>query len=71
VPPCVLHPAPLPLVFLDRCLNLRGGVDETENVVENVEGAVGGQKLEGLGVAHGPALLLDLWCLLLVCCLLL
>jgi hypothetical protein len=41
-------------------LHLRGGVDETEDVVEDVVGTVGGQKLEGLGVAHGPALLLDL-----------
>jgi hypothetical protein len=41
-------------------LHLSGGVDETEHVVEDVVGAVCGQKLEGLGVAHGPALLLDL-----------
>ena len=46
--------------FSCRRLHLRGGVDETEDVVEDVVGAVGGQKLEGLGVAHGPALLLDL-----------
>jgi hypothetical protein len=46
--------------FSCRRLHLRGGVDETEDVVEDVVGAVSGQKLEGLGVAHGPALLLDL-----------
>jgi hypothetical protein len=55
------------LVFLVRVvglsnwwLHLSGGVDETEDVVEDVVGAVCGQQLEGLGVAHGPALLLDL-----------
>ena len=41
-------------------LRLRGGVDETEDVVKDVVAAVGGQKLESLSVAHGPALLLDL-----------
>ena len=44
----------------NRWLRLSSGVDETEDVVEDVVGAVCGQKLERLGVAHGPALLLDL-----------
>jgi hypothetical protein len=51
---------PLSCFFLDRWLHLRGGVDETEDVVEDVVGAVCGQKLESLSVAHRPALLLDL-----------
>ena len=46
--------------FSFKWLHLRGGVDETEDVVEDVVAALVGKKLEGLGVAHGPALLLDL-----------
>jgi hypothetical protein len=51
---------PLSSFLLSQWLHLRGGVDETEDVVEDVVGAICGQKLEGLGVAHGSALLLDL-----------
>ena len=48
-------------VFSYSVLRLSGGVYETEDVVEDVVVAIsGGQELEGLAVAHGPTLLLDL-----------
>lgn len=50
----------------NRRLRLSSGVDETEDVVEDVVGAICGQQLESLGVAHGSTLLLDLRIVVLV-----
>lgn len=49
----------LSLIF-ELSPDLSGGVHETEDVVEDVVVAVCGEQLEGLGVAHRSALLLDL-----------
>ena len=51
------------LLFFSSCWldRLCGSVDESEDVVEDVVAAgTVGQELEGLGVAHGSLLLVDL-----------
>ena len=42
------------------CSSVSCRVDQSEDVVEDVVAAVGWEELEGLGVAHGPSLFVDL-----------